>query len=139
MTDNELKRILDAIKYVPDERERDEVTSLILKAASESITLERLKTLTAKEERKAQANSNGDGRYIEFTRKEINAMPESIKRLFTINDKLVTYRITQDGYYQARYRSDGYRIEVAAKDFETMKRRFLSKFAEAVYEKENNK
>ena len=139
MTDNELKRILDAIKYVPDERERDEVTSLILKAASESITLERLKTLTAKEERKAQANSNGDGRYIEFTRKEINAMPESIKRLFTINDKLVTYRITQDGYYQARYRSDGYRIEVAAKDFETMKRRFLSKFAEAVSERENNK
>ena len=139
MTDNELKRILDAIKYVPDERESDEVTSLILKAASESITLERLKTLTAKEERKAQANSNGDGRYIEFTRKEINAMPESIKRLFTINDKLVTYRITQDGYYQARYRSDGYRIEVAAKDFETMKRRFLSKFAEAVSEKGKNK
>ena len=139
MTDNELKRILDAIKYVPDERERDEVTSLILKAASESITLERLKTLTAKEERKAQANSNGDGRYIEFTRKEINAMPESIKKLFTINDKLVTYRITQDGYYQARYRSDGYRIEVAAKDFETMKRRFLAKFAEAVSERENNK
>ncbi len=40
MTDNALKKILDAIKYVPDERERDEVTSLILKAASESITLE---------------------------------------------------------------------------------------------------
>ena len=49
MTDKELETILNAIKYVPDESERDEATRLILKAASESITLEQLRAITAKE------------------------------------------------------------------------------------------
>ncbi|MCH5147641.1 MAG: hypothetical protein J1F61_06575 [Clostridiales bacterium] len=43
MNDKELQKVLNAIKYIPEERERDEVTQIILKAASESITLERLK------------------------------------------------------------------------------------------------
>lgn len=73
MTDKELKRILNAIKYVPDEGERDEVTRLILKAASESITLERLKTLTAKEERKTKTKDLGAGGFIKFTKKESNS------------------------------------------------------------------
>lgn len=130
MTDNELQRILNAIKYVPDENERDEVTRLILKAASESITLERLKTLTAKEEKKNKFKDFGASGYIRFTKKEINAMPDYLRKLFTVNDNIVTYRITKDGYYQARLRRGKYNIEVAAKDFETMKRKFLNKLAE---------
>lgn len=131
MTDNELQRILNAIKYVPDENERDEVTRLILKAASESITLERLKTLTAKEEKKNKFKDFGASGYIRFTKKEINAMPDYLRKLFTVNDNIVTYRITKDGYYQARLRRGKYNIEVAAKDFETMKRKFLNKLAES--------
>lgn len=130
MTDNELQRILNAIKYVPDENERDEVTRLILKVASESITLERLKTLTAKEEKKNKFKDFGASGYIRFTKKEINAMPDYLRKLFTVNDNIVTYRITKDGYYQARLRRGKYNIEVAAKDFETMKRKFLNKLAE---------
>lgn len=49
MTNHELQKVLNAIKFVPSERERDEVTQIILKAASESITLETLKKLTKRE------------------------------------------------------------------------------------------
>ena len=130
MTDRELQRILDAIKYVPDEKERDEVTRLILKAASESITLERLKAITAKEEKKTTTQRVGANGSIKFTQKEINSMPDHLRKLFTVNENIVTYRITKDGYYQARLRRGKYNIEVAAKDFATMKHKFLQKLAE---------
>lgn len=139
MTDKELETILNAIKYVPDESERDEATRLILKAASESITLERLKAITAKEERKSDVKKVGADKFIKFTKQEINSMPDYLRKLFTINDKIVTYRVTKDGYYQARYRRDGYCVEVASKDFNTMKRKFLDKFAEVERERLNHK
>lgn len=66
-------------------------------------------------------------------------MPDYLRKLFTINDKIVTYRVTKDGYYQARYRRDGYCVEVASKDFNTMKRKFLDKFAEVERERLNHK
>lgn len=130
MTDRELQRIFDAIKYVPDEKERDEVTRLILKAASESITLERLKAITTKEEKKTTTRKVGANGSIKFTKKEINSMPDHLRKLFTVNENIVTYRITKDGYYQARLRRGKYNIEVAAKDFATMKHKFLQKLAE---------
>lgn len=139
MTDKELETILNAIKYVPDESERDEATRLILKAASESITLERLKAITAKEERKTNVKKVGADKFIKFTKQEINSMPDYLRKLFTLNDKIVTYRVTKDGYYQARYRRDGYCVEVASKDFNTMKRKFLDKFAEVERERLNHK
>ena len=76
MTDNELKKLLDTLRHVPDEGERDEATRLILKAASESITLERLKAITAKEERKSDVKKVGADKFIKFTRQEINSMPD---------------------------------------------------------------
>mgnify|MGYP003459140870 FL=1 len=76
MTDNELLKVLNAIKYVPSEDERDEVTQIILKAASESITLDRLKQLTKKEERKADFKEVGTNGFIKFKRQEINSMPD---------------------------------------------------------------
>ena len=38
MTNKELNKVLEAIKYVPNENERDEITQIILKAANDSIT-----------------------------------------------------------------------------------------------------
>ena len=135
MTDNELQKVLNAIKYIPSEDERDEVTQIILKAASESITLDRLKQLTKREE-KADFKENGTNGFITFTKKEINTMPDYLKKLFTINDKIVTYRYV-NGLYQARFRRDGYNIEVASKSFDTMKRKFLNKLLEAEKAKQN--
>lgn len=87
LTDIELQKVLNAIKYIPSENERDEVTQIILKAASESITLDRLKQLTKREE-KADFKENGTNGFIKFTKKEINSMPDYLKKLFTINDNI---------------------------------------------------
>lgn len=135
MTDKELKKVLNAIKHVPSENARDEVTQIILKAASESITLDRLKQLTKKEE-KADFKENGTNGYIKFKPKEINSMPDYLKKLFTINDKIVTYRYV-DGLYQARFRRDGYNIEVASKSFDLMKQKFLDKLLATEKAKQN--
>ena len=47
MTDKELKKVLAGIQQIPNESERDEVTQIILKAANDSITLKKLKRMTA--------------------------------------------------------------------------------------------
>lgn len=129
MTDKELKKVLAGIQQIPNESERDEVTQIVLKAAAESITLETLKKITAqpkKEEKKEQS-----GGFVKFTKKEIEQMPEHFKKCIIIDDMMVSYRITYQGYYQVRYRRDGYDLEVAAKDLATAKNRFLKKLAEA--------
>ena len=90
MTNRELKKVLNAIKYIPSENERNEVTQIILKAASESITLDRLKQLTKRET--ADFKENGTNGFIKFKKQEINSMPDYLKKLFTINNKIVTYR-----------------------------------------------
>lgn len=125
MTDFKLQKVLNAIKYIPSENERDEVTQIILKAASESITLDRLKVLTKKEE-KADFKETATNGFIKFKKQEINFMPDYLKKLFTINDKIVTYRYV-DGLYQAHFRRDGYNIEVASKSFDIMRQKFLDK------------
>lgn len=119
---------------MPSESERDEVTQIILKAASESITLEALKKLTKKETKDfKETETNG---FIKFTKKEINSMPDYLKKLFTVNDKIVTYRFV-NGVYQARFRRDGYNIEVASKNFDIMKQKFLNKLLAAEKDKRN--
>ncbi len=88
MTDNELQKVLNAIKYIPSEDERN-----------------------------AYFKENGTNGFIKFKKQEINSMPDYLKKLFTINDKIVTYRHV-NGLYQARFRRDGYNIEIASKSFD---------------------
>ncbi|MCD8206068.1 MAG: site-specific integrase [Clostridia bacterium] len=52
-------------------------------------------------------------------------MPEDIKRLFIINERVVNYRIVR-GMYQIRYHRDGYNIDVASKDLSVVKKKFLA-------------
>jgi len=63
-------------------------------------------------------------------------MPDYLKKLFTINDKIVTYRYV-NGLYQARFRRDGYNIEVASKSFDIMKQKFLDKLLATEKAKQN--
>ncbi|MBD5477185.1 MAG: hypothetical protein HDR17_14575, partial [Lachnospiraceae bacterium] len=134
MTNQELQKVLNAIKLVPSESERDEITQIILKAASESITLETLKQITKKETNDfKETETNG---FIKFTKKEINSMPDYLKKLFAVDDKIVIYRYV-NGVYQARFRRDGYNIEVASKSFDMMKQKFLNKLLAAERSKRN--
>ena len=54
-------------------------------------------------------------------------MPENIKRIFIANNLIVPYRITSNGYYEARIRRKGIYIEASGADFETMRARFVQR------------
>ena len=47
VTDRELNKVLKALEQIPNEKERDDAMQIVLKAASESITLERLKKISS--------------------------------------------------------------------------------------------
>lgn len=77
MTNKELEKVLAGIRQIPNENERDEVTQIILKAASESITLETLKKITAntkKEEKKEQS-----GGFVKFTKRRRNKCLKNLR------------------------------------------------------------
>ena len=127
MTDKELKKLLNGVQYIPNEGERDEVTQIILKAASDSLTLKQLKKMTlptGKGEMSDDVSKIGDRGFVKFTKKEINKMPERYQKIFILDDKMVTFRF-HNGLYHARYRRDGYNIEVSGKTFLIMKDKFI--------------
>ncbi len=53
-------------------------------------------------------------------------MPKKFQDVFIIDNKVVKYRF-YEGLFQARYRRDGFCIEVAARTFEGMKQKFVEK------------
>ena len=64
---------------------------------------------------------------FKFTKQEIKAMPNYIKKIFIANNYIVNYRITSNGYYEARIRRKNMYIEASGRDFETMRRRFIDR------------
>ena len=70
---------------------------------------------------------------FKLTKQEIKTMPESIRKIFIANNYIVNYRITSNGYFEARIRRKGMYIEASGRDFETMRNRFMDRLA-AFYE-----
>ena len=66
---------------------------------------------------------------FQFTKQEIKAMPEHIRKIFIANNYIVNYRITSNGYFEARVRRKGMYIEASGRDFETIRRRFMDKLS----------
>ena len=64
---------------------------------------------------------------FKFTKQEIKAMPNYIKKIFIANNYIVNYRITSNGYYEARIRRKNMYIEASGRDFETMRKRFMDR------------
>ena len=72
MTDKELKKLLNGVQYIPNEGERDEITQIILKAASESLTLKKLKKMTRPTkngEMSDDVSKIGNRGFVKFTKK----------------------------------------------------------------------
>ncbi len=115
------------MQYIPNEKERDEVTQIILKGFSECLAMDRIKSVTTKQDKGKLDIQLGKKGHIKFTKKEIDSMPEQFKHIFVIDNKIVSYRIIPGGYYQARLRRGEYNIEVAAKTYEQMKMKFMEK------------
>lgn len=72
---------------------------------------------------------------FKLTKQEIKTMPESIRKIFIANNYIVNYRITSNGYFEARIRRKGMYIEASGRDFETMRKRFMDRLA-AFYERQ---
>ena len=109
-----------------------DLAATILKLAADSITLETLKSFNApnatifaagKKTNKSEEEKTGT---LSFTKKELESMPKSFQKTFIYDNRIVKFRYYQ-GLFQARYRRQGYNIEVASKDFDTMKKKFIEK------------
>ena len=66
---------------------------------------------------------------FKLTKQEIKTMPEHIRKIFIANNYIVNYRITTNGYFEARIRRKGLYVEASGRDFETMRRRFMDRLA----------
>ena len=117
MTYKQIQKLMGLVQYAPEE-EQNELARLLAKAAS-SKTVRRSINDHALTEKGS----------INFTTKEINEMPETVKKLLILNNHVIHYRYHR-GMYQVRFRRDGYKIEVASKDFDVMKRKFLAALTE---------
>lgn len=113
-----MQQLMGLVQYAP-ENEQDELAALLARAAS---------TKSSKISVKKNSEVAETG-YIQFSKKEISSMPDDIQKLFIIDDKIIKYRYHR-GMYHARYRRDGFDIEVAAKDFAVMKKKFMAAIIE---------
>ena len=66
---------------------------------------------------------------FKLTKQEIKTMPDFIRKIFIANNYIVNYRITSNGYFEARIRRKGMYIEASGRDFETMRKRFMDRLA----------
>ncbi len=71
---------------------------------------------------------------FKLTKLEVKEMPERIRKIFIANNYIVNYRITSNGYYEARVRRSDMYIEASGRDFETMRKRFMDRLS-AYYNK----
>ena len=115
------------VQYAPEE-EQNELASLLAKAASTK-TVHRKVT---------DGNKLSERGTFTFTNKELSQMSDDTKKLFIYNNNIVRYRY-HNGVYQARFRRDGYNIEVASKDFEMMKNKFFAALMEQTVHKPSKK
>ena len=138
MTQQELQKILDLIKYVPDE-ERDETTRVVLKAAADSITLEKLNTLTNGQVApilEKKTNSDNENSEVKFSAKEISLMPKTFRKEFRTDGCTARVRKKKSGKqtwcYEIRYRRNGYDIAVSSNDLDKAKAKFIEALKTAV-------
>ena len=136
MTDQELKQLLDALKYVPDEDRRDELIQLMLKSASESITLERLKAITAKDNgHKPEDKSDNEEVFWRFSAKELSLMPKTFRKEFRTQGCTAHVRKRRSGKhgwnYEIRYRRNGYNITASANNLDQAKHKFIEMLGRA--------
>lgn len=140
-----LSNLLKVLAATPN---NDEYMQFVLQLAEESVTAETLQklihdgklvsssTLETKPNHSHKSDIGEDNRKLldeevkrtfKIPKKEIKNMPEPIRKVFIANDYIVNYRITQNGYYEARIRRKDMYIEASARDFETMRKRFLER------------
>ena len=138
MTPETLSNLITIIKTLPVCSEENDIAKTLLKLAADSIALDALtnspcsKTLM-RNSRSVKPESNGDNEktngILTFTKKELSAMPKFFQNYFIYDNVIIKYRYYK-GLFQVRYQKNGVRIEVASKDFEKMKMKFIKRLCQ---------
>lgn len=132
MTNQELQKLLDYLKYVPFE-ERDETTNVILKAAADSLTLDKLQALTDGKVTE-KTITDGGSFTLRLTEKELAKLPKTFKKEFRTDGCTAHVRKRKSGKsgwnYEIRYRKNGYNVAVSANELEQAKKKFIDKLHE---------
>ena len=123
MDKTQLTALLQFIKSAPD---NDSLTATILRLTADSISLDTLKSLAGSKTAavstpQKEPDSDKASGYLHFSKKELSDMPKSFQKSFIYDNRIVKYRY-YNGLFQARYRKQGYNIEVASKDFDTIRK-----------------
>lgn len=125
------QQLTDLLRKNTDSDQSD-LAATVLKLAADSITLDTLRSLTGSDKPlfsvsgKKEVSEEEKTGTLSFTKKELESMPKSFQKAFIYDNRIVKFRYYQ-GLFQARYRRQGYNIEVASKDFDTMKKKFIEK------------
>ncbi len=139
MTDQELNKLLDILKYVPEDS-RDEATTAVLKAAADSLSLEKIKSLTDIQNDTQQKSTDSTASEVKFSQKEIKLMPRKFRQLFRVQGMTARVYRRESGKgnhnYEIRLRAYGYNIYASSNNLEEAKRKFIDKLVE--FEKYGN-
>ena len=129
------QQLTDLLRFIKNtDSDQSDLAATVLKLAADSITLQILQSLTNPDKvfsavsgkKKKEVSEEEKTGTLSFTKKELESIPKSFQKAFIYDNRIVKFRYYQ-GLFQARYRRQGYNIEVASKDFDTMKKKFIEK------------
>ncbi len=128
MNYKQLQQLNEIIENLKTHPHSDENIQFVLDLADNSVQTETLKELISKTKKKSPTKGKickiQEGGIWNLSKKEIQKMPLHYQNIFACEDKIITYRF-HNGVYEARYRREGFNIEVSSKQLETMKRKFI--------------
>jgi len=130
LTNQELDNILITLKTLPEGN--DALARTILKAAADSITLDKIKSLTSVDE-ESEKQLTFD-KALKFSEKEISIMPKTFRKEFRTQGCTARIRKRKSGKntwnYEIRYRRNGYNVCVSANEIQIAKDKFIAKLNE---------
>ena len=107
----------------------------VLKAAADSITLEKIRSLTDVPQEDRRQENTGSSKALEFSAKEINSMPKAFRKQFRCNGLTAHVHRRRSGKYHWNYeircQIDHRKINVSSNSLEEAKRKFLRRLEEA--------
>lgn len=80
---------------------------------------------------RSHRKGNASREKLKFSKAEIEKLPPALQKLLEKCGRNVACRTTEHGLYQARFRRNGYNVEVADKNFSALKEKFLQKLIAA--------
>ena len=135
MTENELNNIIKTLKTIPDSN--DDLARAVLKAAADSITLDKIKALTdikASDESHENIEESSGSEILIFSRKEINSMPRTYRKQFRCKGITAHVHRRRSGKhnwnYEIRCQINHQKVNVSSNNLEEAKRKFIIRLYE---------